>query len=475
MVIAELFANLSIKGADQTVGALKDVGKSLDEVKSTSLETKAAILAAVYAFEQMVQSAGQRGTDLVNFNAVLGVSTKTLQEYQYAARQAGASNEDVAGSFKSVQEILTKASLGMGSPIGLARLQTKTGVDLNDLKKYAERPEEFYKLLQSYVQKENSIGQRNLVLRSFGLNDAMIAAMARGAFTNQNLKTAQNAPSLDTNESDRLAKAQVAIANMKASIDLMIQKFMAAHGMELAKDLVLITTNVLQLAAAFSVLATKLDVFGKLAAGAKDLATVIKGLTGFLSIGDKIEDIKKDKTGKKQEALKNEVLSGFGPKTQSVLKYTGIADFVSNKVLGTPANAGKETASPNMWGVLSHFFGTGGDIDKEEAAAPTSGIFDSMTEKMFGKDVDAKDLVPEEKTPDLKLAVPPSPLLPEISNPEPNAPLSKNSDPIQNINITQNVTFQGIGPTDDAKKAAHALKREINNAVRQNYAMVAGS
>src|ERR1700744_4238817 len=105
MDIGSLFLNLGIKGSEKTVGALTDVKKGLGELGSMSLEAKAGIVAAMYALEQLFATSGKAGTDLTNFNAITGESVKTLQQYQYAARQVGVSNQEVEGSFKTLQSV----------------------------------------------------------------------------------------------------------------------------------------------------------------------------------------------------------------------------------------------------------------------------------------------------------------------------------------------------------------------------------
>src|SRR5580698_7170089 len=183
MDIGSLFLNLGVRGTDKTVGALTNVKKGLSETASLSLEAKAGIVGAIYALERLFATSGKAGTNLANFNAVTGESVKTLQQYQYAARQVGISNEDVEGSFKGLQSAMTKTLIGEGAPKGLARVGLLTGgISQQDIKKFAEQPQLLIQRLQEYSKKETNIGLRNETLKSFGISEGMIAALSRQAF-----------------------------------------------------------------------------------------------------------------------------------------------------------------------------------------------------------------------------------------------------------------------------------------------------
>lgn len=276
MEIGQLFINLGIKGTEKTVGALASVKEGLGSTASMSLEAKAGILAAVYAMERLVSSAGSFATGMMNFNAMTGASVDTLQRYQYAARQAGATNQDVENSFRGLQSVITKIMLGEGAPKFLARVSQLTGIQAQDLVRMQAHPEEIIQKLQEYARKERNVGFRNEALKSFGMSESMIAAMARNAF---NPEALAHAPTYTNNQIKSLDKANIALQNLLFKMEMAMGKFAAGHGGALIADLDKITTAVLKLVDALSMLADKLGVFKVLDTAAAISAQQIQSIT----------------------------------------------------------------------------------------------------------------------------------------------------------------------------------------------------
>ena len=54
LTVAEMFVNLGIKGSEKTVDAVNSVDKGISNIRSTSLEAKAAIVAMFYAIGRVV-------------------------------------------------------------------------------------------------------------------------------------------------------------------------------------------------------------------------------------------------------------------------------------------------------------------------------------------------------------------------------------------------------------------------------------
>ncbi len=242
MTVAELFVNLGIKGSEKTVGALSNVKKNLSEMKDMSLEAKAGIVAAVYALERLFAASGAAGTNLTNFNALTGLSTKQLQQWQFAARQAGVSNDEFTGSVKAVQGAMTNMLMGKGAPEGLGLLANKVGFDPKRAR------DTFYVLeqLQKFARTvPNDIG--NSVMKSFGLSEGTISAMRRNAFSPSMMS---RAPIYSDKEIGSLDKANIAWSNLGNKIQMAVGHFNAKHGMELVKDISMVTDSVIKLAEA---------------------------------------------------------------------------------------------------------------------------------------------------------------------------------------------------------------------------------
>lgn len=292
MTAGELFVKLGIKGSEKTIQALTGVTKGMGEISSMSLEAKAAILGVVYTMERLMASSAQTGTNLVNFGQYTGLSIKQLQQWQYAARQAGVSSEELTGSVKTVQNAMTNMLLGKGAPSGMAMVAKTVGFDVKRAR------DTFYVLqqLQKFAQRVSpDVG--NAMLNSFGLSEGTIAAMRRNAFRPEIMN---RAPTFGDREAGQLDKVNVAMSNLGTQIQMAFGHFTAKHGIQFVNDLTKVTTEVIKLAEAFIKLAETIKLMqwvGKIFEG---WAMIFGGITtGVNSISGAFSDTKKrDKLGK---------------------------------------------------------------------------------------------------------------------------------------------------------------------------------
>ena len=331
MKIAELFVDLGIVGSEKTIGALQSTQTGLQKTSSLGLEAKAAILGAMYAIERLFSISNKTGTALVNFNAVTGVGAEILQRYQYAARQVGVSNEEVAQSFGQLQSAMVKTLMGQPAPAGLARVALVTGLDLqpDDLKKFAEQPHLLIQRLQDYAQKETNVALRNETLKSFGMSDQMIAAMARNAFRPEVLK---KAPIYSKDELKNLNEANKAWANLNNTIEMTIGRFNAKYGGKLAKDIEGIVAAFSGLAESFMKLEESVGIFDKISESMKGWKLLLEEVNTLLN-------------SKSQDTM-NEYFTNF---------KNWIMDIVSNgktldlkEIMGEIDNITKELSNPNL-------------------------------------------------------------------------------------------------------------------------------
>lgn len=277
MNIGELFLNLGIKGSDKTISALSNVKKGLGETKSMSLEMKAGLVGAMYALERLFAASGAMGTGLTNFNALTGLSAKQLQQWQYAARQAGVSGEEMTGSLKAVQAAMTNMMMGKGAPEGLGLLANKVGFDPKRAR------DTFYVLeqLQKFARTvPNDIG--NSVMKSFGLSEGTIAAMRRNAFSPQMMA---RAPIYSDKEISSLDRANIAWSNLGNKIEMAIGHFNARHGNQLVKDISMVTDSVIKLAEALEQTSEKFKLLETIGHAFEGIANTLKL---FLEVTDKI-------------------------------------------------------------------------------------------------------------------------------------------------------------------------------------------
>lgn len=262
MKIAELFVELGLRGDDKAQKQLSGVQSSLKGILSTSLQTKAAVLAATYFLDKMISTAGRTGTSLLNFSSVTGLSAKDLQKWQYAARQAGVDGEELAGSVKSVQSAMTSMLLGKGAPEGMAMLANKIGFDPSRAR------DTFYVMekLQEFAKKvPRDVG--TAMLASFGLTEGVIAAMYRNTFRPELMA---KAPRYSESEITTLNKVDVAWSNIFTKIKMAMGHLVARHGLILVKDISHLVDTVTKLANSFVVLAEKIklvEIVGKIFEG----------------------------------------------------------------------------------------------------------------------------------------------------------------------------------------------------------------
>lgn len=276
MNIGELFVNLGIKGGEKTVGTLGNVKKGLGEVADMSLEAKAGILAALYGLEQMMAKSGAAGTGLTNFAALTGLSAKTLQQWQFAARQAGVAGEDLMGSVKGVQNSMANMLLGKGQPEGLGLVSNAVGG--LDHKRFRDT---FYMMeqLQKAAQRlPKDLG--NNILKSFGLSEGTIAAMRLNKF---NPSLMSSAPIYGDKEIASLNKSNIAWSNLGNKIEMAFGHFNSKHGQQIVGDISKIADAVFHLVEALVVLSEKLKVFQLIAAAANATAKSLEVLDAVVT------------------------------------------------------------------------------------------------------------------------------------------------------------------------------------------------
>jgi hypothetical protein len=250
MNIAELFVNLGVKGADNAKKAIGGVKDGLGDVKSMSLEAKAAVIGAIYALERMMSSSAKAGTGFLNFGSLTGLSMQELQKWQYAARQAGVDGEELTGSLKGVQNSMTNMLMGKGAPEGMAMLANSVGFDTSKAR------DSFYVLeqLQKFAQTvPEDVG--NAMIKSFGVSENTIAAMRRNAF---NPNVMSNAPKYSDGEINQLNKVDVAMSNLNNKFQMAIGHLTSKHGMAIIKDFTILINVVGKAADQFIKLAEKI-------------------------------------------------------------------------------------------------------------------------------------------------------------------------------------------------------------------------
>lgn len=452
--VAELFVNIGVKGADKSLASLKGVKGALKEVSSTSLEAKAAIVAAVYALQRLFDASGKRGTELSNYNAQLGLSTKTLQEYSYAARQAGASNEEMMQSFTTISKEMTNIRMGKSGPAGMQQLSqwyaqfvNGVGFGREDIEKFRQKPEEFIKAMQQIAQ-SGKVDKKVFSAALDFLPGNVIAAINKNAFTPENLA---KAPTYSDKEVDKLQKAQAAWGNFFEKFEMMIGRINAKYGEKVVNGLGKVADSVgkvIEASVKFSDkvslvdgITKSLDIFAQGIANFGDMLNKMITSAWFKYLmntsGDKIiSDLKfaadpkgSGKTVSPGNVAKNYVnsLTEDGEDRQRFLDFT--LNFLQNlfEVMGTKKNDISKVPSQRQ--------------DEKNTTAPVPG-----SQQKEGAPATFPNGVPSG------------------ANPAPNAPPVVNHAKNQQVEFNQTFNFQNDGK--DANVVANAVRQANQTAFR---------
>lgn len=474
-----MFVSLGVKGSEKTLTAIGGVRQGLKETASTAWETKVALVGAMYALERLFATSGQTGTNLTNFNAMLGGSTQSLQQYQYAARQAGVANQEVEATFKGLAAASTKLLLGQGDIAGAARVALVLKTNLNpELDAAANgHPEALLQRLQQYAQSKENIGLGNIALKSFGLTDNIIAAMRRNAFRPEVLK---QAPTYGANEIKSLDKSNIAWSNLGNKVEMAVGHFNAVHGQTLVKDLSKITDQVIKLANAFEKLSEKAELFKWLGKIFEGWTLIFAGLTVAI---EKLADTSPPEMGEDGKPQRKLSDSGKVDQSQSAFDRFLSAMFLGagpggNGLIGAIPDAlkawseGTQKVVPG-WSAAADKYSF--DPNKPKTAAPATppapvvGNLPAVVKGMVAPQPQAaggKAGTP----PTLKLVVPPSPMLPapaKAATP-PVKPDNNHAGITQKIDVKQSLNFSHDGK--DAEKTANSTKQAVRDAYRQTAA-----
>lgn len=331
MQVGELFVSLGVKGSDKTVQAFTQVQSGLGKMQSMSLETKAALIGAFYAFQQLVSASNQLGTNLKNTSSLLGIDVKTLQEYGFAAQMVGSNLQEMEGALKGIQSQFAKLRLNEGAPKWLGEIARVTGknIDASQIENFKKNPQDFIQLLQRYAGLEKDEAKRNEVLSQFVGSDSLKSGLVQGIF---NKKTFQEADKFIYSKSqiDALDSIRREWTKLGIEIERSIGGFNAKYGKQLIGDIREITHSVLQLIEAFLSLDKSMHVL-------QAIDLIFKGWTEiFGSLKTLVDAFSGDKSaGERVKSALSPILGSRGPEPS---EYGGGATTV-NQYFQLPPNA----------------------------------------------------------------------------------------------------------------------------------------
>ncbi len=277
--IAELFVNLGVKGDGEAKKALKSIDTGLGDIKSVSMEAKAAIFAVIYGFQQLMSHSMQTGMGLSNFNAETGLSTQRLEQYTQAMKRATGSGEAMAGVFKQIQMQQAKMKFTGQGMEGFGAVASK--MKNVDQTKFLNDPEYLLQTVSKFANdKTIPKGDLNYFVDQLGLS-GLLSAMRKGAFEEPELKKGVVHSTSDINA---LARTQGKYSDMESRLSLAVDKIFAKFGPTLIPAIEKIGTASLQFADAVLRFEKAIGFLSSLGTGLSAITHPIKTIE---SMGDK--------------------------------------------------------------------------------------------------------------------------------------------------------------------------------------------
>ncbi len=253
---AELFVSLGIKGSEKTLSVLSSVKTGMGGIRDTSLAAKAAILATIYAIEKMASGSANFGYNIQNLATYLDIGTKSLQQWRYAALQAGISNDEFDRSALSIKQHIKEANAKNHIlPDGSAILAQETHFDFSKKFKINDI---LPALLEFARNKKYSNDVIETILEGWGLTPTEISQAIKGKFSAANLK---NADILSGKEIGSLSNTKVEFGLIEQKAKMFMGHFTAEHGEDAVKNLNNMESAFLRIATDLDKISTKIGVF----------------------------------------------------------------------------------------------------------------------------------------------------------------------------------------------------------------------
>lgn len=273
------------------MNVLSTVKTGMGGIRDVSLEAKAAILAAVYALEKMTTGAANSGYEIQSLATYLDIGTKSLQQWRYAALQAGISNQEFDQSAKAVQNNIKQFAADGKLPKGSDIIANETSFNFS--KKF-KVDDIFPKLLEFAHNKKYSRENIETILEAWGLSSNEISQAIMGKFTTANLS---KAPILKDNELGKLSNITVEWANLEAKVKMFMAHLTAKDGEEAVKNLNHMADSVFRIANDIERISTKLGIF-------KAIGYAFEGWDKILGTAADVLEGKRDKNN----SLENMIL-----------------------------------------------------------------------------------------------------------------------------------------------------------------------
>lgn len=116
-------------GADKAIGAIESIGSGMDTASIGILGAIGAIVGAMKEFVDMANETASKVHDIVGISQEFGLSTDTVQKYEYASQVIGVSLDSILEAHKRVVEIQAEVVSGNEE---YAETMAELGVSVRD-------------------------------------------------------------------------------------------------------------------------------------------------------------------------------------------------------------------------------------------------------------------------------------------------------------------------------------------------------
>lgn len=279
MKAGSLFLDIGIKGDDKFRNVAVAAKMSLGGMRSEGLAAKAAIVGAVYGLEQLMHKSMMAGNAILNFNALTGTNTKTLQQWAGAMENGGMSAADAAATIYGIQKKMGELELSGSMPRGI-QLMNKTllesgrsQIDWEKMKTdqvyLMERAVEFAKL----TSKSPNIAAANQILENLGLGGGATGLARRGFFDPSQLA---KVPFFSQGQLNQQDSTRQGFVQLFRDWEMFVGKNISgAHGKEIVATLLDVSRAILDITKALLDMGEKFKIF-------KLMGEVAHGVSGFL-------------------------------------------------------------------------------------------------------------------------------------------------------------------------------------------------
>lgn len=389
MIAGELFFKLGILGDNKAKQQLSGIKGTLGEVKTTGLAAKAAILGMVYGLERLMTNSMNAGASLMSYANATGLSAERLQQWQYAARHAGVSADEMEQSMVGLQSAMMRMQIHGEVPEGMGVIAAATHVDMSRVRD----TDYMMKKVMEYVNTEKNVDFANEMAKSMGLSMNMIAGGRQGMFDEKKM---QQAPLYSNAEAAKLQQVKNAWGDLGQNFEMMIGHLNAKHGLKIVKDLSGVSKELIKMVNSFAKLIEQTKALSA-------LGTVFKGwgeIFGLIALGaDKLKELSggDQKKGGNLSKWWGDLTSGkVGERLAEMSDFTESNDIQDVMYKRAPTSTLANPKPPPMHGkggpqttthspkITNHFHGVHGpkqaakqfakDVDRTYRNIPTNGV-----------------------------------------------------------------------------------------------------